>query len=530
MRKYIVGWLEKKGLLVDNEQLLAETDNARRARLISIAALFNLGSGILVAFSFLVSFLLDPSKLITLLATVAVLIQVGLVVATLQLLKTNRIIRAAWLQILNFYFIITGFAFVSGTVQQPLLVSYLFPILLSWLLLEKRQAIVMIGICVVSSTFLPIAEASLKLFSPQLPSKPEQLGFTVGFGWGFSLLLIGLLIGLIISSFNRIGYLSRLQNESLGKALAALQERQQAGHDFSQQVLTTASQLSSTAGRQSVGSQQQAAAISQVNTSLLELSHTAVTIAQASQQVAVAMECMVEGANRVEATTNRVGQTTQQGQLSVSSATSISQQVGQQYEQLVTTLLNLSHRAESIQLILDLIDSVSSQSHLLALNAAIEAAGAEEMGLRFGVVAAEIKQLSDKTRRAGGEVRTLVQEIKQEVNQAVLAARTGNQVALEAINITRSSEKVVADLAQVVGQATTETQEIVTQARSVLQLSEQIEFATRQQQSASEQILDTLNEVGSVAQENAGGSQQIRLTAHQLEELSGRLRASLVAG
>jgi methyl-accepting chemotaxis protein len=64
----------------------------------------------------------------------------------------------------------------------------------------------------------------------------------------------------------------------------------------------------------------------------------------------------------------------------------------------------------------DTIRKIAAKTNLLALNATIEAARAGEAGRGFGVVAGEVKNLSQQTSSATKEIEVVVDVIQQEMN------------------------------------------------------------------------------------------------------------------
>ena len=78
----------------------------------------------------------------------------------------------------------------------------------------------------------------------------------------------------------------------------------------------------------------------------------------------------------------------------------------------------LAKKSELIEEIVYTIEEISSQTNLLALNAAIEAARAGEAGKGFGVVADEIRVLSEQTANATRRIASIINEIRYEINNS----------------------------------------------------------------------------------------------------------------
>lgn len=75
-----------------------------------------------------------------------------------------------------------------------------------------------------------------------------------------------------------------------------------------------------------------------------------------------------------------------------------------------------------INQILEFIKGVADQTKILGINAAIEAARAGEHGRGFGVVAEEIRRLSDQSKQTADQIGRLTREIELKVLEAVKAS------------------------------------------------------------------------------------------------------------
>lgn len=73
--------------------------------------------------------------------------------------------------------------------------------------------------------------------------------------------------------------------------------------------------------------------------------------------------------------------------------------------------------------ITSVIDSIAFQTNILALNAAVEAARAGEQGRGFAVVASEVRSLAGRSAAAAKEIKTLLLQTSEEVDEGVSVAQ-----------------------------------------------------------------------------------------------------------
>jgi len=91
-------------------------------------------------------------------------------------------------------------------------------------------------------------------------------------------------------------------------------------------------------------------------------------------------------------------------------------------------ILEISRVSGEIAKVLDFIKGVADETKMLGLNAAIEAARAGEVGRGFGVVAEEIRKLSEVSKNTTTQIKDLTKVIEQKIK----AATKASEVALKA--------------------------------------------------------------------------------------------------
>ncbi len=262
-----------------------------------------------------------------------------------------------------------------------------------------------------------------------------------------------------------------------------------------QHVQSSSTELQSAANQQVSGAKEQATAMNEITTTISELLATSRQIAESAQRVA---QIAADAGSSARAGADFVGKT-QEAVLAIK----------RQVDAIVAHMLDLGKKSQQIGGILEIINELAEQTNILAINATIEAAGAGEVGRRFGVVADEIRKLADRVGGSTKEIRTLVDDIRAAVNTTVMATEGGAK-AVDAG--TRSFGEVATAFQQIAGLVVT-----------TLQAAKEIELSTKQQTTAVEQVNVAVVNVSQAARETETSSSQTLQTSSQLTALSRNL-------
>jgi methyl-accepting chemotaxis protein len=216
------------------------------------------------------------------------------------------------------------------------------------------------------------------------------------------------------------------------------------------------------------------------------------------------------------------------------------EQIRQSVVEANMVVSRLGERSEAIGKILNVIEDVAEQTNLLALNAAILAAQAGEHGKGFSVVAAEIRELSERTASSTRDIAALITAVREEVQNALKAmssgsARVEDGVALsheagKALNNILDSTSKASSMGREIANATREQakgSETVTRAVDRLQeMTKQINSATTQQAQGSDHILKAVESMREVTKyvrqamvEQKSGSSMISAAAERMIEM-----------
>ncbi len=136
-----------------------------------------------------------------------------------------------------------------------------------------------------------------------------------------------------------------------------------------------------------------------------------------------------------------------------SKGASVTQQASRQAAETSEIMGQLGDAAKEIGEIIEIIQTIASQTHLLSLNAAIEAAGAGEAGKGFFVVANEVKELANQTETSANVIRTKILGMQEYTQKAV-------QVIEQVVTVIADIDEIMFAIASSVEEQTTVTNDI----------------------------------------------------------------------
>ncbi|HEX2059265.1 MAG TPA: methyl-accepting chemotaxis protein [Thermoanaerobaculia bacterium] len=181
----------------------------------------------------------------------------------------------------------------------------------------------------------------------------------------------------------------------------------------------------------------------------------------------------------------------------------------------------LGERSVAIGKILNVIEDVAEQTNLLALNAAILAAQAGEYGKGFSVVAAEIRELSERTASSTRDIANLIRGVQDEVENALKATSAGSSLVENGVALSHQAGKALNNILESASKASSMGKEIASATREQAVGSETV---TR----AVDRLQSMVGQINSATRQQAQGSDHILRAVESMREVTKYVRQAMV--
>jgi len=176
----------------------------------------------------------------------------------------------------------------------------------------------------------------------------------------------------------------------------------------------------------------------------------------------------------------------------------------------VNTLNNI---AESIEKIVSVISDIAEQTNLLSLNASIEAARAGEAGKGFAVVADEIRKLAEQSRNQSASISRMINNIQNEVKDFIKILEESSQYLNKRAPIIHATNKAFSEIQS----------SLMDIIANEIEIGREIEALNR----FKENIIDTISNIASVAEESAAETQEVASLVMYQESIQDTVLSSV---
>ncbi|MBP2837107.1 methyl-accepting chemotaxis protein [Dickeya parazeae] len=218
-------------------------------------------------------------------------------------------------------------------------------------------------------------------------------------------------------------------------------------------------------------------------------------LSQRTEEQAASLQQTAASMEQMSQTIHQNGETVREAALLATTASQTAAKGSDVVSDVICTMQEITSSSQKIGDIISVIDSIAFQTNILALNAAVEAARAGEQGRGFAVVAGEVRSLAQRSASAAREIKTLITESMEKVE---------------------SGSRRVSHAGVTMG-------EIVSQARHVAELINEIGVTTGEQESGIGQIHQAVSQLDQVTQQNAALVEQSASAAESLNAQASHL-------
>jgi len=269
--------------------------------------------------------------------------------------------------------------------------------------------------------------------------------------------------------------------------------------DTANQVLMNATEMIGAMEATASGAQTQSREAVGVSTAMESLTRSMRRVAENAEASAEAAKLTLDSAAK--------------GEHAVRASLAGMQRIRGEVQGISKKVKSLADRSLEISEIVNTIEDIASQTNLLALNASIEAAGAGESGLRFAVVAEEVRKLAERSGKAAKDIVVLIKAVQAETQQAVVAMEEGTREVEAGFKVTVEAGDNLHQIGEI--------------SQKSAALAVEISQATQDQVRGVEGGAVAVQSIASVAVETEKAVVETRKTMDQMVRVAEALTASL---
>ena len=265
-------------------------------------------------------------------------------------------------------------------------------------------------------------------------------------------------------------------------------------------------------------------AITQMLSSIKEIANNTQGLSATASETAASMNEIDASTKEIENNANTSGELSikvstdaEKGFTAVEETVKVIKETSGIINSLGTNMENLLKRSKEISKILNIIDQISGQTNLLALNASIISAQAGEHGKSFGVVASEIKKLSEQTATSTKDIAELIKAVQLESQKATENMQIGDESIKNSVSLAVKAGKTLEAILE-------SSKKSATTMQGIVKATEEQSRGTGYVTQAIEGVKDMVDRIANATQEQSIGAENISKQINVMKDLTSYVK------
>jgi methyl-accepting chemotaxis protein len=298
-------------------------------------------------------------------------------------------------------------------------------------------------------------------------------------------------------------------------------------HNASAVLASGSQEMNSQASSVACSTEEMSANIHSVAKAADELSTHATSASSTAEQMSQNMSAVANAITQMKSAVRNIAENAKE-------ASSVALEAKTMGDGATKAMQKLELAAREITKVTDTIKVIADQTNMLALNATIEAASAGDAGKGFGVVAAEVKELSHKSASAADDIAAKVEDIQQSTNEAIRVIENicgvinsiGNSVETIQTAVTQQSAATT-EIAVNINETAEGSKHIVGTISTVARHAREIALNISEVSSGASEIAANITGISGALNENSAAVHRVNKSAEELNKMAGELTGIL---
>ncbi|WP_082865805.1 methyl-accepting chemotaxis protein [Paenibacillus crassostreae] len=291
----------------------------------------------------------------------------------------------------------------------------------------------------------------------------------------------------------------------------------------SETVSTHSEELAQSSDEVKRGSEQVSKTMHELATGAESQASSASDISELMSNLMSKIEVMNEDGEQAKDSSSAVLDLTEKGSQLMDSSNKQMTKIDQIVQDAILKMHGLDVQSQEISKLILVIKEIAKQTNLLALNAAIEAARAGEHGRGFGVVAGEVKKLSEQVDISVQDITFIVEKMQSDTTIVAESLKGSYEEVEKGTNQIQTTVETFEQIKESVNNMVHNINTISMNLETISSNSEELNASITEISAITEQSSAGVEETSASSQQITSSMEEVALSSNELSKLSEQL-------